>query len=99
MPHQTAAALGARSPHHRWLDIGVVALASMSVILCGAAAVTFGTVRDRQHLLTQTVREDAVWAAYQIDSEAKKLRLSLNAELSPQSANEIALRYDICARR
>lgn len=99
MPHQTAAALGARSPHHRWLDIGVVALASMSVILCGAAAVTFGTVRDRQHLLTQTVREDAVWAAYQIDSEAKKLRLSLNAELSPQSANEIALRYDILFSR
>lgn len=99
MPRQTAAALGSRSAHHRWLDIGVVALASLSVFLCGAAAVTFGTVRDRQHLLSQTVREDAVWAAYQIDSEAKKLRLALTAPLTYQSANDIALRYDILFSR
>nr|WP_197064246.1 ATP-binding protein [Methylobacterium sp. ZNC0032] len=76
-----------------------MALASLSIFLCGAAAITFGTVRDRQHLLSQTVREDAVWAAYQIDSEAKKLRLALTAGLSSQSANDIALRYDILFSR
>lgn len=99
MPRLTAAALGSRSPHFRWLDIGVVTLACLSVLLCGAAAVTFGTVRDHQLLLSQTVREDVVWAAYQIDSEAKKLGLALSAGVTRQSANDIALRYDILFSR
>lgn len=99
MPLQIAAALGSRSAHHRWLDIGVIALASLSIFLCIAAAITFSTLRDRQYLLSQTVREDAVWAAYQIDSEAKKVRLALSGGISAQNTNDIALRYDILFSR
>ncbi len=85
MPLQIAAALGSRSAHHRWLEIGVVALASLGIFLCIATAITFSTVGDRQYLLSQTVREDAVWAAYQIDSEAKKVRLALSGGISAQN--------------
>lgn len=102
MPFQTIDLLARSSRRLRWLDWGMAALVGLSVMLGVVAVATFKSVEDRQAALNASVREDAVWAAYQVDASARKLAVALaNAklEMSPLALREIALRYDILFSR
>jgi signal transduction histidine kinase/DNA-binding response OmpR family regulator len=57
---------------------------------------------DRQAEVDGSVREDAVWAVYQLDRETVKLDAALSdymAEPTPRVAAEVTLRYDILFSR
>lgn len=102
MPFQTAGLLEKNGRRLRLLDFGMVALAMLSLVLAAAAVATFYSVKDRQAALNASVREDAVWAAYQVDSETKKLLLSLallRQSPGPVQIGETSLRYDILYSR
>ncbi|MFN3670803.1 MAG: response regulator [Bosea sp. (in: a-proteobacteria)] len=84
------------------LDFGIAIMAGLSLILCGIAILAFSALRDRQDALVKTIREDTIWAAYQIDSELKKLSLALNnleRDADRNSRDQAVLRYDILYSR
>lgn len=57
---------------------------------------------DRQAEVDGSVREDAVWAAYQLDRETVKLDAALSdymAQPTQRTAAEVTLRYDILFSR
>jgi signal transduction histidine kinase/DNA-binding NarL/FixJ family response regulator len=78
------------------------ALLSLSGLLLVSCIVLLTLLLDRQAELDSSVREDAVWAVYQLDRETVKLDAALSdyvAGPTPQKAAEVALRYDILYSR
>jgi signal transduction histidine kinase/DNA-binding response OmpR family regulator len=49
-----------------------------AVIFMGASVLIFSELVDRQKIIMSAVEEDAMWAAYQLDREALKLRSALD---------------------
>jgi signal transduction histidine kinase/CheY-like chemotaxis protein len=49
-----------------------------AVIFMGASVLIFSELVDRQKVIMSAVEEDAMWAAYQLDREALKLRSALD---------------------
>jgi two-component system, sensor histidine kinase len=78
------------------------ALLGLSGLLLVSCIVLLTLLLDRQVEVDSGVREDAVWAVYQLDRETVKLDAALSdymAEPTPQRAAEVALRYDILYSR
>ncbi|POR45275.1 hybrid sensor histidine kinase/response regulator [Bosea psychrotolerans] len=86
----------------RLLDYGVMALVGVSILLGCVVVTTFSAIGARQRATGESVREDAVWAAYQLDSEVKKLTGAVHdletAFIAPRRA-DVTLRYDILYSR
>jgi signal transduction histidine kinase/CheY-like chemotaxis protein/HPt (histidine-containing phosphotransfer) domain-containing protein len=86
----------------RLFDSGVMALVGVSILLGCVVVATFSAIGARQRATEESVREDAVWAAYQLDSEVKKLigavRDLEKAFIAPRRA-DVTLRYDILYSR
>ena len=78
------------------------ALLGLSGLLLVSCIVLLTLLLDRQAEVDSSVREDAVWAVYQLDRETVKLDAALSdymAGPTPQRAAEVALRYDILYSR
>jgi signal transduction histidine kinase/DNA-binding response OmpR family regulator len=78
------------------------ALLSLSGLLLVSCIVLLTMLLDRQAELDSSVRENAVWAVYQLDRETVKLDAALSdyvAGPTPRKAAEVALRYDILYSR
>jgi signal transduction histidine kinase len=78
------------------------ALLGLSGLLLVSCIVLLTLLIDRQAEVESSVREDAVWAVYQLDRETVKLDAELSdymAGPTPQRAAEVALRYDILYSR
>ncbi|UEM01499.1 response regulator [Skermanella rosea] len=77
-------------------------LLALSGLLFGSCVVLLALLIDRQAEVENSVREDAVWAVYQLDRETVKLESALAtyvASPSPEHAGEVSLRYDILFSR
>lgn len=78
-----------------------VLLVSTIIFLSAVFFILF-TLQDRQQQLTEAAREDALWAAYQLDRENLKLAVLLpQFESDPSTANwdSLALRFEILYSR
>ncbi len=80
--------------------LGVIALVLVGAILSVNLMVLLFALDERQRATTAAAREDAVWAAYQVDREAAKLHevlLRFSGGLVP--IDEVATRYDVLYSR
>jgi len=78
------------------------ALLGLSGLLLASCIVLLVLLLDRQAEVDSSVREDAVWAVYQLDRETVKLDAALSdyvASPTPENAADVALRYDILYSR
>ena len=73
-----------------------------AVLFMCAAIMTFTQLYERQNLIMSAVEEDALWASYQLDREALKLRnilKLLDDDFSEDRLEEAKLRFDILYSR
>jgi two-component system, sensor histidine kinase len=79
-------------------------LVVLSAMLMGVLVLTFTYLNMRQNELQDGIREDALWAVYQLDREARALahradHALLTWPLETEELDELALRYDILYSR
>jgi signal transduction histidine kinase/DNA-binding NarL/FixJ family response regulator/HPt (histidine-containing phosphotransfer) domain-containing protein len=73
----------------------LVGLTLLGVVLLASMLVVFTALLDRQRAVASSVREDAVWAAYQFDREVGKLDHAIEqTRVSPQAGPIRSLRND-----
>ena len=87
---------------NRLNNLGILVLVGLSVLLGSVVMTTFSALGTRHRATDESVREDAVWAAYQLDREAKKLAFAvheLTEEPSAALLADVTLRYDILYSR
>ncbi|WP_404383296.1 ATP-binding protein [Caenispirillum salinarum] len=81
----------------------LVVLIAGSVLLLAAVVTIFIILVQRQGQVEQSVREDALWAVYQVDREMTRLRLAFMAAqregLDPREDDASRLRFDIMVSR
>jgi signal transduction histidine kinase len=80
----------------------IVAMLFAGLMLFGAVLATFQALWARNHSIAASVREDAMWAAYQTDREVVRLGEALHgASHRPVDApvDDILLRFDILFSR
>ena len=90
-----------RNPN-RLNNLGILVLVGLSILLGSVVITTFSALGTRHRATDESVREDAVWAAYQLDREAKKLAFAvheLTEEPSAALLADVTLRYDILYSR
>ncbi|GEO43335.1 hypothetical protein SAE02_74830 [Skermanella aerolata] len=78
------------------------ALLGLSGLLLTSCIVLLTLLLDQQAEVAGSVREDAVWAAYQLDRETIKLDAALSdygAGPTPEKAAAVSLRYDLLYSR
>lgn len=80
------------------IGIGIAVLSVLSAILLGATIWLFANLQERQERVAQSVREDALWAAFQTDREAAKL-VEAALDEKTASAADIMLRFDLLYSR
>lgn len=80
------------------IGIGIAVLSVLSAILLGATIWLFANLQERQERVAQSVREDAVWAAFQTDREAAKL-VEAALDDTTASAADIMLQFDLLYSR
>ncbi|MCC5972676.1 MAG: response regulator [Rubellimicrobium sp.] len=93
-------------------DRGTLSRRSVSWLILFLVLVTLGlfavmtqlflSLNARQNAAAWSVREDALWAAFQADRESSRLKEALRqAQIDPEEANirEILLRYDVLYSR
>lgn len=86
------------APHRRWLS----SLIALSVIFTVCAALMFGMLLWRIQEVSSSVREDALWSAYQMDRELLKFQVALSelaTDGSKERVRQAAERYDIIYSR
>jgi hypothetical protein len=80
----------------------LAALVAIGLVLLGAIIWTFIVLSQRQRDIADSVREDALWAAFQLDKEATKLQAAIDARLAGDPGTDTAtvtLRFDILYSR
>jgi len=88
-----------RTAVSRPVGIGIVVLTLLSVGLLAATVSLFLGLQDSRQVVAGSIREDAVWAAFQTDREAARLvEAMLTAKLTGDS-KDIALRFDLLYSR
>lgn len=90
-----------RNPN-RLNNLGILALVGLSILLGGVVMAMFAALGTRHRATDESVREDLVWAAYQLDRETKKLAIAamdLRQGFSEQRRADVGLRYDILYSR
>lgn len=86
----------------RLSNIGILVLVCISLLLGGVVLVTFSALGSRHRATAESVREDAVWASYQLDREIKKLAFAareLVDAFTDARRADVTLRYDILYSR
>jgi signal transduction histidine kinase/CheY-like chemotaxis protein/HPt (histidine-containing phosphotransfer) domain-containing protein len=86
----------------RLFNAGIIALVCASILLGTVVVAMFTALGSRHRSSEESVREDAVWAAYQLDREVKKLGLTVREfenDASDTRRADVALRYDILYSR
>lgn len=79
-------------------------LVILSATLMAVLLVAFAYLSERQRTLQDSIREDALWAVYQLDRETRTLSHALlqartAPDLTPDEIDDLTLRYDILYSR
>lgn len=83
----------------RRIGVGIVALTFVSIVLLSSVVWLFLSLNERQSNVRQSVREDAVWAAFQTDREASRLVEAAIHALDGGVVDDISLRFDLLYSR
>ena len=86
-------------PASRRLIGAIIALAVASVVLLASTVWLFAELRERSDAVSQSIREDAVWAAFQTDRETSRLIEALRAPYTGGALDEITLAFDLLYSR
>ena len=78
---------------------GVFVLVASSVLLLGVIVWMFVGLGERSASVAQSVREDAVWAAFQTDREVGRFIESLEEARRTGNAGDVVLRFDLLYSR
>ncbi len=89
----------ARRTVSRRIGIGVIVLTTVSVVIFTAIVWMFIGLNERQKVILESVREDAVWAAYQTEREAERLLHALADDRSVEGKANITRRFDLLYSR
>jgi signal transduction histidine kinase/CheY-like chemotaxis protein len=87
---------------NRLNNLGILALLGVSLLLGVVVITTFSALGARHRATEESVREDVVWAAYQLDREVKKLGAvarDLKDGFTAERRADVTLRYDILYSR
>ncbi len=87
---------------NRLNTLGILALLGVSLLLGAVVMATFSALGSRHRATEESVREDVVWAAYQLDREVKKLGTiarDLKDGFTAELRADVTLRYDILYSR
>ncbi len=78
-------------------------LQTVSAVLLIVLLVLFVDIARQYRIMEDGVRENSLWSVYQLDREVRQLSHSLSSvrhdEQTPQTLDELALRYDILYSR
>lgn len=91
--------VSARSRVSKRVGIGIVVLTLLSFALLAATVWLFVGLRDSRETVARSIREDAVWAAFQADREAARLVEAILAAQVTGDVAEISLRFDLLYSR
>lgn len=83
----------------RRVGISIVVLTVLSVVLLIATVWLFVGLRDSRDAVARSVREDAVWAAFQTDREAARLVEAVLSARANGDTKDISTRYDLLYSR
>ncbi|RYE50307.1 MAG: hypothetical protein EOP21_04115, partial [Hyphomicrobiales bacterium] len=86
----------------RRVGLGLIALSVISTVIIVAIVSLFLTLNEQDRKVRDSVREDAIWAAYQLNNEAVQLELAINDALStpgPETLKALTMRYDVLYSR
>lgn len=82
----------------RRVGAGIIILSALSAFLLVATVQLFAELQERQEIVAQSVREDAIWAAFQADREAAKL-VEVLLDDSAAGADEVSLQFELLYSR
>lgn len=82
----------------RRVGAGIIILSALSAFLLVATVQLFAELQERQEIVAQSVREDAIWAAFQADREAAKLVEALLDD-SATGVDDVLLHFDLLYSR
>jgi len=91
--------LAAISHASRRMVAAMVTLAIVSVVLLASTVWLFAELRERHDAVSQSIREDAVWAAFQTDRETARLIEALRSPHGDGPVDEISLAFDLLYSR
>ena len=83
----------------RRVGIGIVVLTLLSVGLLAATVWLFLGLQDSRQVVAGSIREDAVWAAFQTDREAARLVDAILTAKLTGDTKDISLRFDLLYSR
>jgi signal transduction histidine kinase/DNA-binding NarL/FixJ family response regulator len=83
----------------RRVGISIIVLTVLSVGLLVATVWLFIGLRDSRDAVARSIREDAVWAAFQTDREAARLLESVLTARVSGNTDDISTRYDLLYSR
>ncbi|MCW5719648.1 MAG: response regulator [Devosia sp.] len=90
------AIIRARRKISRRVGAGIIFLTVICAILLVVTVWLFAGLQERSRVVAQSVREDAVWAAFQTDREAARL---VEAVLDRADPEQVPLRFDLLYSR
>ncbi len=86
----------------RRVGVGLVAVSTVSTVLLLAVITLFSNLITHEQEIRDSVREDAIWAAYQLSNETSQLLFAIDAALhqtTPQSLEALSTRFDVLYSR
>lgn len=92
------AALKANTVVSRRVGAGIIVLFVLSAVLLTATVGLFAGLQERQNRVAGSVREDAIWAAFQADREAARL-VEAALDEANASGEDVSLHYDLLYSR
>ncbi len=87
---------------NRRVGVGLIVLTLITVVLFVAIVFLFGSLSERGRAERDSVREDAIWAAYQLNREADQLLMTISEHRSNPAAvpfKAVVTRYDVLYSR
>lgn len=82
----------------RRVGAGIIVLSALSAFLLVATVGLFAGLQERQEYVARSVREDAIWAAFQADREAARLVEATLGE-GNRAVDEVILHFDLLYSR
>lgn len=96
MPRRILAASRTMS---RRVSLGIIVLTLLSIGLLAATVWLFVGLGDSRNAVAHSIREDAVWAAFQADREAARLVEAVLAAEETADVGDISMRFDLLYSR
>lgn len=86
----------------RRVGVGLIAVSAVSTVLLMAVITMFSNLIIHEREIRDSVREDAIWATYQLSNETSQLQFAIDAALhdtEPETLKALSTRFDVLYSR